>query len=119
MHELSIADAVLQTVERHAAGRRVTAVELEVGHLRQVVPSALSFAWELITAGTLAEGSELEIREVPAAGFCRSCEAETELPDLPLRCGRCGGFDLELLRGEELLIDSLEVEEEQLVSSNA
>jgi Zn finger protein HypA/HybF involved in hydrogenase expression len=36
-----------------------------------------------------------------------------------LRCGRCGGFDLELLRGEELLIDSLEVEEEQLVSSNA
>jgi hydrogenase nickel incorporation protein HypA/HybF len=116
MHELSIAQAVLDAVERHAKGRRVTKVELELGHLRQVVPSALSFAFELITPGTLAEGAELELREVPAAGVCRSCEAETKLPDLPLRCERCGGFDLELTRGEELLIDSLEVEEE-LVSS--
>ncbi|MGE5746601.1 MAG: hydrogenase maturation nickel metallochaperone HypA [Solirubrobacterales bacterium] len=118
MHELSIAQAVLDTVERHAAGRRVTRVELEVGHLRQVVPSALSFAFELITPGTVAEGAELELREVPAAGLCRSCEAETTLADLPLRCERCGGFELELIRGEELLIDSLEVEEE-LVSSKA
>jgi hydrogenase nickel incorporation protein HypA/HybF len=118
MHELSIAQAVLDAVGRHAAGRRVTAVELQVGHLRQVVPSALSFAWELITPGTLAEGAELELREVPAAGFCRACETETALPDLPLRCQRCGGFDLELIRGEELLIDSLEVEEE-LVTSDA
>lgn len=117
MHELSIAQAVLDVVERHAAGRRVTAVELEVGHLRQVVPSALSFAWELITPGTVAEGAELELREVPAAGFCGSCEMETALPDLPLRCERCGGFDLDLIRGEELLVDSLEVEEGELVSS--
>jgi len=118
MHELSIAQAVLATAERHAVDRRITAVELEVGHLRQVVPDALSFAWDLITPGTCAEGAELELREVPAAGFCRSCEAETALPDMPLRCGRCGGFDLEVVRGEELLIDSLEVEEEELVSSS-
>ena len=119
MHELSIAQAVLDSVERHAGGRRVTKVELEVGHLRQVVPSALSFAFELITPGTVAEGAELELRQVPAAGYCRSCEIETELPALPFCCGRCGGFELDVIRGEELLINSLEVEDEKLVSSNA
>jgi hydrogenase nickel incorporation protein HypA/HybF len=118
MHELSIAQAVLATVERHAEGRRVTRVELEVGHLRQVVPSALIFSFQLVTDGTVAEGAELELREVPAAGTCRSCGSETTLPELPLCCRHCGSFDVEVTRGEELLIDSLEVEEEQVLSQS-
>ena len=38
MHELSIAEAVVEIAFRHAAGRKVSKVELKVGHLRQVVP---------------------------------------------------------------------------------
>ena len=111
MHELSIADALVGIVERHARGRRVLKVEVKVGYLRQVVPSALEFAFELVARGTVAEGAELELREVAAAGTCRGCGVETSLRDLPLHCGRCGGFDLEVTRGEELLVDSLELEE--------
>jgi hydrogenase nickel incorporation protein HypA/HybF len=66
MHELSIASAVLDIVQRHADGRRVARVELKVGHLRQVVPSALEFAFELVAEGTEAEGAELVMQEVPA-----------------------------------------------------
>ena len=51
MHELSIAEAVVAIVDRHAGGRTVRKVELKVGHLRQVVPDALTFAFELLTAG--------------------------------------------------------------------
>jgi Zn finger protein HypA/HybF involved in hydrogenase expression len=40
MHELAIAESVLEIACRHAAGRRVTKIELRVGHLRQVVPSS-------------------------------------------------------------------------------
>src|SRR3954452_16572973 len=107
MHELSIADAVVQIVNRHAGGRRVSKVELRVGHLRQVVPSALAFAFELVAKGTPAEGAELALEEVPAAGRCRACGAESELDGFPLRCGRCGDLDVEVIRGEELLVDSL------------
>ena len=111
MHELSIAAAVVRIVCDHARGRPVARVELKVGHLRQVVPSSLAFAFELVAEGTLAEGAELAIEEVPPAGRCRTCGEETELDGFPLACARCGSFDLELLRGEELLVDCLELEE--------
>ena len=112
MHELSIAEAVVGIVSQHARGRRVYEVDLKVGHLRQVVPSALQFAFELLTDGTELEGAELVIREVPARGRCRECGEETVVSSFPLQCGSCGGLDLAVLAGEELRVDALELEEE-------
>jgi hydrogenase nickel incorporation protein HypA/HybF len=111
LHELSIADSVVRIAGRQADGRRVTKVHVKVGHLRQVVPSALAFGFELVARGTPVEGAELELEEVPAAGVCRACGAESRLPGFPLQCRECGGFDLEVVRGEELLVEYLELEE--------
>jgi hydrogenase nickel incorporation protein HypA/HybF len=113
VHELSIAEAVFDIAARHSGGRPVSVVELKVGHLRQVVPSALEFAFELVAQGTVLEGSQLRMEEIAARGACRTCGADTPLPEFPLCCRRCGGFDVEVTRGEELLVDSLELEEEQ------
>ena len=111
MHELAIAESVVQIASRHANGRRVTKVQLKVGHLRQVVPSALSFSFELVAQGTPVEGAQLEMEEVSAVGRCRDCETESRLESFPLQCRRCEGFDLEVLRGEELFVEFLELEE--------
>jgi hydrogenase nickel incorporation protein HypA/HybF len=111
LHELSIAESVVQIASRHANGRRVTKVWLKVGHLRQVVPSALTFGFELVAEGTPVEGAELELENVPATGLCSDCGVESRLQSFPLQCGVCGGFDLELLSGEELFVESLELEE--------
>ena len=119
MHELSIAEAIVQVVDRHAAGRRVARVEVKVGHLRQVVPSALEFAFTLLTDGTALEDAELAIEEVPAQGRCRDCATVTTMADFPLQCSSCGGLDLELLAGEELLVESLELEEEMTTEGMA
>ncbi|HWK28506.1 MAG TPA: hydrogenase maturation nickel metallochaperone HypA [Solirubrobacter sp.] len=110
MHELSIADAILRIALDHAEGRRIESVEVKVGHLRQVVPDALAFAWTLVAEGTPAQDAELLLEEVPAAGVCRACGAESELPGFPLACARCGSLDVELVRGEELLVDALTME---------
>jgi hydrogenase nickel incorporation protein HypA/HybF len=114
MHELAIADSIVAIASRHAAGRRVTEVEVRVGHLRQVVPDALAFAFELTAEGTCVAGAELTLVEVPAAGRCRACGREDELDGFPLRCLGCGGLDLELTAGEELLVDSLVLEDDAL-----
>jgi hydrogenase nickel incorporation protein HypA/HybF len=111
MHELAIADSVVRIACAHAGGRRVAKVELKVGHLRQVVPSALEFSFGLVAEGTEVEGAELVLETVPAAGRCRACGADTPLPGFPLCCQTCGGFDVDVLHGEELLVDSLEIEE--------
>ena len=111
MHELSIAESVVRVASRHADGRRVTKVYLKVGHLRQVVPSALAFSFELVAQGTPAEGAELEMQEVPARGLCRDCGEESRLYAFPLQCGSCRSHELEMIEGEELLVESLELEE--------
>jgi hydrogenase nickel incorporation protein HypA/HybF len=111
MHELSIAQAIVAVADRHAAGRSVYAVDVKVGHLRQVVPSALELAFELVTKETCLDGAELRIEAVAAAGRCLACGADTVLEGFPLTCAACGGLDVEVTAGEELLVDSLELEE--------
>jgi hydrogenase nickel incorporation protein HypA/HybF len=111
LHELAIAESIVQIADRHANGRRVTKVQLRVGHLRQVVPSALAFSFELVAQGTPIEGAQLEMEEVPAIGSCRGCGEKSRLESFPLQCKVCGGVDLELLEGEELYVESLELEE--------
>ena len=111
MHELSIADAVRAIAERHAEGRSVTRVEVRIGHLRQVVPASLEFAWELVTQGTTLDGAELAIEYVPASVSCDRCDAVSSLEAFPPRCGACGSLDVEVRGGDELLVEALELEE--------
>ena len=111
MHELSVAEAIVSIACRHAGERRVTKVDVKVGHLRQVVPTALEFAFELVAHGTLVEGAEMELEVVPAEGRCRECGAESRLDGFPLACAKCGGLNIEVIAGEELLVDELELEE--------
>jgi hydrogenase nickel incorporation protein HypA/HybF len=112
MHELSIASAVLEIACRRAEGRPVTKVVLRVGHLRQVVPSSLAFSFELVAQGTLAEGAQLEMQTVPAVGICKHCDVETQLKAFPFQCAACGGFDLRIVAGDDLEVESIECLEE-------
>jgi hydrogenase nickel incorporation protein HypA/HybF len=113
MHELSIADAIVTIASRHAAGRPVSRVDVRVGHLRQVVPDSLQFAFELITADTELEGAELVIEEVPACVHCRACGADTTLEEFPAHCNECGGLDVEVTGGDELLVDSIDIDDDR------
>ena len=112
MHELSIASAILALALKGADERRISAVGVRIGHLRQVVPSSLTFSFALLAEGTAAEGARLEIEGVPVAGMCRGCGAESELRGFPFACGICGGTSLEVVRGEELRVEWLDVEED-------
>ena len=109
MHELSIASAIAEIAGDHARGRRITRVEVRIGALRQVVPDALTFAFAL-----LAEGTELVIEHVPARVTCRACAVESEPTDFPFGCASCGSVDVEVNGGDELLVDSLELEDEPI-----
>jgi hydrogenase nickel incorporation protein HypA/HybF len=114
MHELSLADAVVAIARDHARGRRVSAVDVRIGRLRQIVPDALEFAFELVAAGTEVEGAEVRVEHVPVRVLCARCAAESEAPEFPLACAECRSIDVEVVAGDELLVESLELEEEPL-----
>lgn len=112
MHELSVSSAIVDTVVRHAAGRRVTAVQVRLGHLRQVVPDSLAFYFGLVSRETVCEGARLDQEVVPARLRCATCARDWEI-ELPVfRCPTCGAASVELLSGEELEVESIEVDEE-------
>ena len=113
MHELSIAGAIVDIGVRHAGGRPVSRIEVKVGHLRQVVPSALQFAFELVAQGTPLDGAELALEEIPATVRCGTCGAESRLDGFPLICP-CGSADVDIVAGQELTVESLDVEEEEI-----
>jgi hydrogenase nickel incorporation protein HypA/HybF len=115
MHELSIAESIVAIAEEHARGRRVAKVEVKIGRLRQVVPSALSFAFALVAHGTPVEGAELEIDDVPAQIVCRSCAGRSRVAEFPFACANCGGVDIDVETGDELFVDALELVDEPLL----
>jgi hydrogenase nickel incorporation protein HypA/HybF len=123
VHELSIAQAVVEIAAAHAARAdasapvRVVAVHVRIGRLRQVVPEALRLGFELCADGTPVEGATLECEDVPIAVVCRACTARRALDGFPLACPACGSFELDVVSGEELIVDALELETEELTRS--
>jgi hydrogenase nickel incorporation protein HypA/HybF len=115
VHELSMCEAIAQKVVERAAGRPVSVVTVRVGHLRQVVPDAMMFSWEMLIAATSLEGARLEIEHVPATVECNVCGAITTL-DVPLlACAQCGSRDVALRAGDELLLVSFETAADPVV----
>ena len=113
MHELSIMESALSTALAEASraeARRVRVICLQIGKLSGVVPEALQFAFEALTPGTLAEGAELAIENVPARFWCVGCTNEFEAENLLAECPRCGSPSRELRSGREMKLTSLEIE---------
>jgi hydrogenase nickel incorporation protein HypA/HybF len=112
VHELSLSGAIVNTVEKHAAGRRVSVVQLRVGHLRQVVPETLEFYFEFVARGTLCEGARLEQELIPATLRCEGCELVWAIDIPAFRCPRCASAAVAVASGNEFEVESIEVEEE-------
>jgi hydrogenase nickel incorporation protein HypA/HybF len=115
VHELSLSSAIVNTVVKHAEGRRVSVVNLRVGYLRQVVPDSLEFYFEFVARGTVCEGARLEQEAIPAVLRCGGCEREWAIELPAFRCPTCGGSEVTVASGNEFEVESIEVEEVQCI----
>ncbi|MBI5922715.1 MAG: hydrogenase maturation nickel metallochaperone HypA [Betaproteobacteria bacterium] len=114
MHEMSLAEGVLQLIEDAAQREnfaRVKTIWLEIGRLSSVEPEALAFCFGAVTRGSIAEGARLEFVDVPGRGWCLQCETTVPLAEHYAECPRCGGYQVQVTGGTEMRVKELEVEE--------
>lgn len=112
MHEMSLCEGILQVLEDQAEAqqyRQVKTVWLEIGALSGVEPSAMQFSYEVVSRGTLAEGSRLEIVELPGTAWCMQCAASVTIGERHAACPGCGGYQLQVTGGDQMRIRELEV----------
>ena len=114
MHELAIANSVLEAVEAETA-RRPGAVPLKVGvrvgELSGIDADALAFGFEALVAGTEWRNVKLEIEKKPREHRCRQCGAVFRVTDYDFICPTCNSIETEFTGGDELELLYLEMEE--------
>ena len=67
MHELSIAQSIVEIVQQHLPSGQiqgVKSVKMKVGHQTGIVPDSLEFCFGAIAEGTVVQGARLEIENV-------------------------------------------------------
>lgn len=112
VHELSIMGHLLGMVEEEAArvhATRVVGINLIVGDRTHIVDDSLLFCFELLAADTVAQGAQLNITRTATQFHCERDGDYTPAGD-DFRCPTCQGVGALTDRGNELLVESIEVE---------
>ena len=113
MHEMSICEGIIQVVEGLAAQqsfRKVKRVRLEIGPLAGVEKEALFFSYDVVCRGGIAEGSLLEVIDLPVEAWCMQCAKPTTVKARYDACPECGSHQVQISGGDELRIKDMEVE---------
>ena len=113
MHEMSLAEGIIELVEstaRREHARKVGLVVLEIGQLSSVEPEALRFCFDVVTRGSMAEGAALEIVEVPGAGWCMVCSQTVPIRERFAACPRCGSHQIQPTAGTEMRVREIAIE---------
>jgi len=113
MHEMSIAESIVQIAEDAAAregSSRVKTVLVEIGALAGVEIEALRFAWDAVTREGSAAGATLDISRTLGQAWCLTCARIVEIPALYEPCPSCGGFQVQVTAGTEMRVKEIEVD---------
>ena len=113
MHEMSLAESVLQVIEDSARANgftRVKTVWLEIGALAGVEAEAMRFCFDMVVKDSIADGTRLEIIETAGQGWCMACAKTVPIAQRYDPCPDCGGYQVQPTGGLELKVRELEVE---------
>lgn len=113
MHEMSIMQGILEAsinAAQEAQKSRITRIDVTIGELTEIQEEALSFAFEALSPNTIAEGAEFHMTFLEPKSRCNDCGYEYTHDHFTMTCPQCGSFDVKLLHGRELQIDSIEAD---------
>jgi hydrogenase nickel incorporation protein HypA/HybF len=114
MHELSVAQSILDIVQHHVPEeerRAVRSVRVTLGAQSGVVRDSLEFCYSALIAETPLSASVLVIEERPFLLRCNDCKREYANDAGTILCPVCGGIDTTILSGTELLVTAVDLDD--------
>lgn len=112
MHEMSLCEGIRTVIEEYSVKQKfdkVNRVRVEIGRFAGVEKPALSFAFDVVMRGSVAEGAALEMIDLPGRAMCYDCMKEVEIENRLDPCPDCGSGKLMPVAGDEMRIKDLEV----------
>jgi hydrogenase nickel incorporation protein HypA/HybF len=110
MHEFSLTQNLLDTVLKKANSRRIKHVNLLIGPFSDEREESIRFYWRDLSKGTPGEGARLHFQHITAEMKCLGCGGALSLEDDESLCKYCQNDCLQLLNGEEVKLESIDVE---------
>ncbi len=113
MHELGITENIVNiTLAKadEAQAKKVSQINVVIGEMSGFVTDCIQFYFDALSRDTIAQGAVLHFELVPAQLRCRSCSAIFTPEDTLWTCPECRERSVEIFRGRELYIESIEVE---------
>jgi hydrogenase nickel incorporation protein HypA/HybF len=113
MHELPITQSILDISLKHAqqaGAQRINSIYIVIGQLNSAVDDSIQFYWDIYSKGTIAEGAVLHFERVPAEITCLNCAEIFAFGSETYACPKCGSQKIKITKGEELRVDSIDVD---------
>ncbi|HRR54218.1 MAG TPA: hydrogenase maturation nickel metallochaperone HypA [Candidatus Methanomethylicus sp.] len=113
MHELSLALNVVEFLVKLADEQslsKISAAFIEIGEMTHIDPRQLSYSLKMASEGTIAEGCKFYVKRGRVSIRCKGCgkasvlDAKLMISQYELRCPACGGVDIEIEKGKELVL---------------
>lgn len=109
MHEIGYTDQILEAVKRRAEGRPVARVRVRAGVQHRIVEASMQQAFDMMAEGTVAEGAIVECIPDPFTVDCHDCGVQSQVADALPSCPGCGGVNVSLSGGQEVVLESIEL----------
>jgi len=110
MHELSLTQNILNLALQNAGEKRILRVNLRVGQFSDEREESIEFYWNDLAKGTLAQDAELHFQRVKAELKCLECGTLFCSEEEASTCPHCFSHRLKLLSGDDVRLDSIDVE---------
>jgi hydrogenase nickel incorporation protein HypA/HybF len=114
VHELSIAQSILDIVRQHVPSDfegKLRSVKVALGEHSGVVSESLEFCFEAVVSETPFEGTKLVMQTIPVRSECLDCHQTFDNSEMRQTCVYCDGTELRFVTGTELHVVEVEVEE--------
>ena len=110
MREFSHTQRLLDRAVEDAGSKRIVRVSLLIGPFSEGREESIRFYWRDLAKGSPGEGAELHFEHTPVEVKCLDCTGSVWLDEETSMCEFCYGERSQLFSGEDVRLESLELE---------